>query len=234
MLRAAALAAVLAAPAAADCRLALVLAMDVSRSVNATDFAIQTEGLAIALEDPAVRAAFFLYDGQVALSAFQWSGEAHQDLLLDWTLISSEIELDAAIGAIRGARRPDVPRLTALGAALRFGAVLMAEAPPCRRRVLDMAGDGRSNEGISPARVYEGAGWEGITVNALAIGEHEMGLLPYLRHEIIRGPGAFVEVAPQHKDFPRAIRRKLLRELTEAVAHAPGTGTPAVRLARRD
>ncbi|MGB3249420.1 MAG: DUF1194 domain-containing protein, partial [Tabrizicola sp.] len=69
------------------------------------------------------------------------------------------------------------------------------------------------NEGISVARTYEREDFTGITVNGLAIGEHEADIVDYYQGELIRGPGAFVEVAPSQTDYPDAIRRKLLREL---------------------
>jgi hypothetical protein len=62
---------------------------------------------------------------------------------------------------------------------------------------------------------------EGITVNALAIGEHEQGLVAYFGAHLIQGPGAFVEVAERHTDFPRAIRRKLERELSDELSALP-------------
>lgn len=202
-----------AAPALGDCRLALALAVDVSRSINGADYAIQTVGLAAALEDAEVRAAIFGPEGTVALSVYQWSGPAHQDLVQPWVLLETPEALDAAIRAIRRATRPERRQATALGEALRYGAGLLATAPPCARRVLDVAGDGRSNQGLPVAGVYESDPFEGITVNALAIGEHELDLTRYFHDEVIRGPGAFVEVAPRQVDYPQAIRRKLLREL---------------------
>ena len=202
-----------ATPALGDCRLALALAVDVSRSIDAADFVIQTEGLAAALEDAEVRAAIFGPEGTVALAVYQWSGPSHQDLVQPWVLLETPAQLDGAIWAIRRATRPERRQATALGAALRYGAELLAQAPPCARRVLDVAGDGRNNEGVSVANLYQRDTFDGITVNALAIGEHEQGLTRYFRDEVIRGPGAFVEVAPRQTDYPQAIRRKLLREL---------------------
>lgn len=202
-----------ATPALGDCRLALALAVDVSRSIDAADFVIQTEGLAAALEDAEVRAAIFGPEGTVALAVYQWSGPSHQDLVQPWVLLETPAQLDGAIWAIRRATRPERRQATALGAALRYGAELLAQAPPCARQVLDVAGDGRNNEGVSVANLYQRDPFDGITVNALAIGEHEQGLTRYFRDEVIRGPGAFVEVAPRQTDYPQAIRRKLLREL---------------------
>ncbi len=203
----------MASPVEAECRLALALAVDVSRSVDSQDYVIQTEGLAGAFEDHAVRAAIFGPEGEVALAIYYWSGDGYQDLVQPWVILNGPEALDAAIWKVRLTPRPEAPLATAMGDALRYGADLMAEAPDCARKVIDVAGDGRNNEGISVARTYEREDFTGITVNGLAVGEHEIDLVRYFHEELIRGPGAFVEVAPRQADYPRAIHRKLLREL---------------------
>lgn len=213
MLRGALAALWLAVPASADCRLALVLAVDVSRSIDAQDYVIQTEGLAAALSDAEVRRAIFGPEGQVALAIYHWSGRGAQDLVQEWVMLDSPEALDTVIWTLRRTPRPEARLATALGDALRYGRELMSAAPDCERRVIDVAGDGRNNEGVSVAWTYEHDDFTGITVNGLAVGEHEAGLLTYYRTEVIRGPGAFVESAPRQTDYPAAIRRKLLREL---------------------
>ncbi len=213
-----------AAPAVAECRLALLLAVDVSRSIDAADYVIQTEGLASALEDEAVRAAIFGPEGEVALAVYQWSGRGYQDVLQDWVVLDTPEALDRVIWTVRLTPRPDARLATALGDALRFGAEMMASAPPCARRVIDVAGDGQNNEGLSVTRTYEREDFADITVNALAVGEHEQGIANYFRDEVIRGSGAFVEFAPRQIDYPPAIHRKLLRELE---APKIGSLTPA-------
>ena len=227
MLRFAAPFLLLATPAAAtDCRLALVLAVDVSRSIDAADYVIQTEGLAGALDDKDVRRAIFGPEGAVALSIYYWSGKGYQDLVQPWVILDSPEALDAAIWAVRRTPRPEAPLATAMGDALRYGVELMTEAPDCERRVIDVAGDGRNNEGISVARTYEREDFTGITVNGLAVGEHEADIVDYFQRELIRGPGAFVEVAPSQTDYPRAIHRKLLRELQGPMIGALFVPTP--------
>jgi hypothetical protein len=207
-----------ALPAGAECRLALALAVDVSRSVDAADFVIQTEGLAAALEDEAVQAAIFSEAGTVAVTVYFWSGRDHQEEIVPWTAITTPADLGAVTAAVRMAPRPDRPQATALGWALSFGLDQMADAPECRRYVIDVAGDGRNNEGISVKRAYERFDFGDIVVNGLAVGEHEADVETYYRDEVIRGAGSFVEFAPTQADYPPAIRRKLLRELTEVVA----------------
>lgn len=200
-------------PAAADCRLALALAVDVSRSIDSQDYLIQTDGLAGALQDPDVRAAIFGPEGDVALAIYYWSGRGYQDLVQPWVILDSPEALDAAIWQVRRTPRPAAPLATALGDALSYGLDLMSDAPDCDRLVIDVAGDGRNNDGISVARTYQREDFSGITINGLAVGEHEADILNYYAGEVIRGPGAFVELAPRQSDYPQALRRKLLREL---------------------
>lgn len=216
------LALMLPAAALADCRIALALALDVSRSVDGRDYRVQADGLADALSDPAVRLAFLSGDAPVALAIYEWSGLGHQRVIEDWVLVEEAADLEALALRLGAMQRPEARHLTALGAALDFGLDLLRRAPDCRRLVLDVSGDGQNNEGPPPARAYARGDWSGITVNALAIGEHESFLTEYFWREVLHGPGAFVEVAQRQADFPAAIRRKLIRELSDQVAGAPG------------
>lgn len=216
----------LSPPVQADCRLALALAVDVSRSIDSQDYVIQTEGMALALQNPEVRAAIFGPEGQVALAIYYWSGRGYQDLVQDWVILDGPEALDAAIWEVRRTPRPAAPLATALGDALSYGLDLMDDAPACDRQVIDVAGDGRNNDGISVARTYEREDFSGITVNGLAVGEHEADILDYYAGEVIRGPGAFVELAPRQEDYPEALLRKLLRELeSPRIGQFPPSGT---------
>jgi hypothetical protein len=203
----------LASRPAAACRLALVLAMDVSRSVSPTDFRISRDGLVAALRDPEVRRAF-LAGGPVALSVFDWDEPGLQRIVVPWRTIAGAADLDAAAAEAAGWQRPPRVGLTATGDALLFARDWLAAAPVCDAQVIDLATDGHSNAGPPVQQVYLRHDFGAIGVNALAIGEHETGLVPYLAGEVIRGPGAFVELAPRHTDVPRAMRRKLIRELS--------------------
>lgn len=210
-------------PAQANCRLALALAVDVSRSVDAADYVIQTEGLARALTDPAVQAAVFGPPGDVAIMVFHWSGLRYQEVIAEWRVIRTPEELAALAETVRSAPRFPASLPTALGQALRFGLDQFDTAPDCARQVLDVAGDGRNNEGLAPPRVYAKTDFGDLVVNGLAVGEHESDLTRYYETDVIRGEGAFVEVAPRQADYPRAIRRKLIRELSDMVSDAePG------------
>ncbi len=212
----------LTGPANAGCRIALALAVDVSRSISTEDYAIQRDGLIDALADPAVQAAFLQPDDHVALAVYEWSGIDHQTVIADWRDIRSAADLAAVSDLIAAHQRLPKRLPTALGQALSFGHDLIGAAPPgCAAFVLDVSGDGRNNDGVAPSRVYERLDFSAVTVNGLAIGEHESGLIAYFRSQLIRGPGAFVEIAPTQADFPEAIRRKLIRELTQQISLVP-------------
>lgn len=214
----------LAAPAAAGCRIALALAFDVSRSVSNKEYGIQVSGLVAALADPVVRAAFLRPRDHVAITVYEWSGRDYQAVIVGWSDIRSGADLDAVSAQMMAHERWPKGLATGLGAAVEFGLALFDSAPACDKRVLDVAGDGRNNDGLQLADIFARANSGDLVINALAIGQHESDLVDYFQAELIRGPGAFVEVARQHTDFPVAIRRKLIRELTDQLAslRAPG------------
>jgi hypothetical protein len=217
---AAALALMLAAPVAgaAECRLALLLALDVSSSVDAAEDRLQRGGVVSALTSPEVVAAFFAADQPVALSIYEWSGRYNQEVLLDWTLIDSQETLLQAAQEVAASKRSHNDFPTAMGYALGFGARMLERAPQCLRKTLDMAGDGQNNEGFGPKAAYREFPFADVTVNGLVVNaadyEGEVGLIAFYRGEVLHGPGAFMVIANSFDDYERALRRKLERELT--------------------
>ncbi len=207
----------LASPAAADCRLALVLALDVSSSVDAEEDALQRGGLASALLSPEVQRAFFSSDQHVALTVFEWSGRYNQEILLDWVLIDSPGALHLAAQKIDGSKRSHNEFPTAMGHALGYAAGLLEKAPACLFKTIDMAGDGSNNEGFPPRTAYGEFPFDGVTVNGLVVNaaefESETQLIQFYQQEVLLGPGAFLEVAQGFEDYERAMRRKLEREV---------------------
>ena len=210
-------------PAGAACRLALLLAIDISSSVDAAEDALQRGGLARALLAPEVQAAMFSVPGEsVALAVFEWSGRYQQDMILPWTLITGPGELTAAAERVAGSRRSYADFPTAMGYAVGHAASLFDAAPACLFRTLDVSGDGVNNEGFSPRIAYRHFPLADVTVNGLAIQGGEDDIAAYYREELIKGPGAFVEEADGFEDFERAMRRKLERELRAvAIGLAP-------------
>ncbi len=198
------------------CRLALLLALDVSASVDAKEFELQRSGLAAALVAPEVEAAFLSSPDPVALAAFEWSGQWNQRVLLTWRLIGSADDLQRAAADIGTARRGATGFPTSIGYALGFAASMLGDAPVCTRQTIDISGDGKNNHGFSPELAYRNFPLADVTVNALAIGGalEATDLMAYFRREVIKGPNAFVEIANSHRDFERAMRRKLEREVS--------------------
>jgi len=211
---------------AAPCRQALALALDVSGSVNAQEYRAQLDGLAAALDDPAVRGAFLAMPGTpVRLNVFEWSGVAFRRQLLGWTAITTDSGLDQVIDTLRKTERVTSPATTAIGAMMDYTSVLMAPQDACWTRTLDISGDGQSNEGARPRDIIDSGAMAGITVNALVIGTNAptgdvrrldeiTRLTAYYEAEVIFGKDAFVETALGYGDYQRAMREKLLRELS--------------------
>lgn len=205
-----------AAPARAECRLALLLGIDVSSSVDPAEDRLQRSGLAAALLSPRVRAAFLATPEQpVALSVFEWSGRYQQDTLLEWSLINSDAALLRAAERIQHSKRSYTAFPTAMGYAIGHAASLFRTGPNCPFKTLDISGDGINNEGFTPKIAYKAFPLQGVVVNGLPIGgaPEQAKVFAFYQNEVIRGPGAFIEIANDFKDFERAMRRKLEREL---------------------
>lgn len=205
------------------CGLGLVLALDVSASVDAVEYRLQAEGLATALLSPEVSHLILNAPDPVALAAMTWSGPEHQVLIAPWLLIRGQRDLQGFAAQVAAMERPATfDGRTAIGAALLHSAAMFATAPDCARRTIDISVDGQNNAGPRPQTLRNDRVMEGITVNALAVGGDvaadrsavESGpLAAYLRAYVIRGADAFVEVAQDYRDYSRAMQRKLLREL---------------------
>lgn len=217
----AALAALFAAPAAAQplCDIELVLALDVSRSVSTREYNLQVGGLADAFTNPEVQEAIRHLRGGVMATVMIWGDARQQKQTTGWTRLSSAAELNAFAAEIRKTRRAFGFTLTGLGAAMRYADELTETNPlTCRRRVIDISGDGVWNHGPRPSEIWATEMSRDVTVNGLVILGATPDPLPHYRDEVIGGPAAFVEVATDFDDYPRAILRKLLRELAPALS----------------
>lgn len=201
---------------AQSCDIALVLAVDVSGSVDAQEFRTQMDGLAEALRDGAISEA--LVSKKAAVQVIQWTGRGRQRVSVPWTRIRNFDDTDRLAHEIAGDQRVWRNFSTAIGEALLFARDSFGEVPECARRVIDVSGDGQSNEGVEPRAVHGQMRAAGITVNGLAIEESDQGLTAYYESDLITGPGAFAMRAADFEDYPERIKRKLLREVTKQVA----------------
>lgn len=201
------------------CDLALVLAVDVSGSVDRREYDIQMQGLAAALQDGIVREA--LVEAEAMVTLVQWTGSSRQRQTIPWTQMRSDADVTALAASVFENRRVWRNYSTAIGEALEKAERVLADVPQCRRKVIDVSGDGISNEGIDPLSRHPALEALGVVVNALAIETGEEDLTGWFYENLIMGPGAFVITANGFEDYPEQIRRKLIREITRPLSMAP-------------
>lgn len=206
----------LAGPGAA-CETALLLAVDVSGSISREEYTLQMQGLAQALEDPDIIDA--LVGGQDKLSLVHWSGLRKQRLSLPWITLRTSDDVAALAAAIRLLKRPQDHTDTAIGEALYFSLAQFPDVADCQRHVIDLSGDGAENAGQSLPAARAEVEANRVTLNGIAIENDaaSLNLTDYFRRFVIT-PDGFVITAQSLADYPRAIREKLLRELTKAAS----------------
>ena len=198
------------------CSLAIVLAADISASVNDHEFRLQMNGFASALRHPEFTSRLAATGGGLAVTLVLWSSTDQQVQAVDWTLVHDARGAAALARTIEQVQRPrtEVGTGTAVGAAMLYAAKLLSGAPfACWRKVIDVSGDGRSNVGPKPALARDVIVGQGVTINGLAIVSDEPDLDVYYRDHVIGGDAAFVITASDHEAFDVAIRKKLIREL---------------------
>ncbi len=195
--------------------LELVLAVDCSYSVDASEFALQRIGLAEAFRHPAVVAAIQAGPhGAIGVAVVQWSGAANQSTVVPWTLVTG-----AASAATLAARIEAAPRMTQEGATsitamVAYGIGLFeTNRLAGARRVIDISADGRNNTGHRIRAVAPLAAISGVTVNGLAILNEVPTLRFYFEKYVIAGTGAFAVQADDYDHDAAAILRTLIREI---------------------
>ncbi|WP_171100965.1 MULTISPECIES: DUF1194 domain-containing protein [unclassified Ruegeria] len=203
-------------PPAWACDLALALAVDVSGSVDSEEYRIQMDGLAAGLRDPIVSEA--LVRGQARLMLVQWTGASRQQVTIPWTKIDSFTAVERFADQVAADPRIWRNFSTAIGEALETTLTSFDEVSDCSRHLIDISGDGISNEGVEPTDTHGLMRAHGVTVNAIAIEESEPDLTAYFFENVIVGEGAFVVSASGFADYPEKIRKKLLREVTQQTA----------------
>jgi hypothetical protein len=202
--------------------LELILAVDTSSSVSQAEFELQMRGLAEAFRNTAVAEALEASgDLGVAVALVQWADNRKQIVSIDWTVIHNAEQAMRFADEIDATPRFVVGGGTAIGGAIKFGLrQLERNEFEGRRKVIDISGDGRTNQGVHPQRLKDVINQEGVTVNGLAILNEDPAIGRYYRDFVITGTGAFVMSATNYEDFSAAMLEKLVKEIS---------GTPIAR-----
>jgi Protein of unknown function (DUF1194) len=195
-----------------------VLAVDVSRSMNAAEAALQRKGYVEALSDPAFARAIEAGPlGKIAVSYVEWAGIGVQRVTLDWQIIDGA-QSALAFAKLVEAAPPYSARGTSISGVVDFSVRhIAANSYKGLRRVIDVSGDGPNNIGrpVLDARAHALAA--GLTINGLPIlvpGASVLSTLDdYYADCVIGGPGAFSLPARGMQEFAVSIRRKLLLEV---------------------
>lgn len=206
------------AKAAEPVDLLLVLAIDVSGSVDMQEAQLQRQGYQQALTDKQVLAAATGGPvGAIAVAYVEWAGVDWQRLLIPWTRIAGAADAGAWARVLEDSPHSSI-RWTSLSGALLFSEQVLAQAPfEGTRKVIDVSGDGANNSGPEPEPIRDRLVAAGVTINGLPIintrGWGGKEVVPYYQNSVIGGPQSFLVVANSFEDFGQAIRRKLVQEI---------------------
>ncbi len=227
--------AAVAQAAAAEAEIAvdleLVLAVDVSGSIDPAEAILQREGYIQALTSPeVVRAATSGPIGRIAVSYLEWAGASHVRLVVDWHLIDGLPAAERMAGRLFEADVLSGQRTSISSAVTTALQLFRGNGYAGTRRVIDLSGDGPNNSGLPVLAARDAATAAGVSVNGLAILNDRPGpygypilrdLDIYYEECVIVGQGAFVLVAEGFEDFGRAIRRKLVLEIAGLAPRRP-------------
>jgi hypothetical protein len=202
--------------------LLLVLAVDVSRSVDEDEWKLQRDGYVNALTNPRVVDAMGSGPNQrIAICYMEWAGETYQRVLVDWRPVGTKAEAESFVNAL--AEFPYTPASwTSISGGIDYAVKLLERAPfAAPRKVIDVSGDGRNNHGRAAWLARDDAVKLGIVINGLPIlndranfgrpAERDLDI--YYEREVIGGPGAFIVPATDFKSFGEAILAKLIKEI---------------------
>ena len=209
--------------------LVLMLAADVSGSMDESKFELQRSGYAAAFSDRRVMEAIRAgASGRIAVAFVEWSGIWQQKTVIDWTMISNDKTARQFGDRIMEAPRAFARNSTSISAGIDFAVTQLDRAPyEARRRVIDVSGDGDNNSGRDVTAARDGAVANGITINGLVILTQTQtpsysthtnpagGLASYYRNNVIGGPGAFVMVAENFNSFGNVLVKKLITEIAQ-------------------
>jgi len=195
--------------------LELVLAVDVSSSVDDEEYQLQIRGVGAAFRHPDIIAAIESTGGNgIAVVMVQWSDNEEQALVGGWHIIKDVSDAAEYARIIRRAPRIIAGGQTSIAGALTFSIEQINNNNiDSSRKVIDISGDGRANNGVHPMKIRDIALEQNITINGLVIINEEPFLDGYYERGVIGGRGGFMMIAEDYRDYAAMILQKLLREI---------------------
>lgn len=202
----------------------LMLAVDVSYSMGPKELELQRRGYAEALTSPEIMQAIKTgYYQKVAMTYVEWSGQYDQRVIVDWTLVETEDDL-AAFAATLTARFDDSLRRTSISGVMDYAPIdFRTNGFAAERKVIDISGDGPNNQGRGVLVARDELIADGFVINGLPLMTQDrerdnpffdlIDLDLYYEACVIGGPLSFVVPVKSWKEFPAAVRRKLVLEL---------------------
>ena len=201
--------------------LELVIAVDVSLSMDLDEQRLQRDGYIMAFRDPEVHKAITSGpNGRIVVTYMEWAGPPTQQVIMPWTVIDSAQAARAFADRLEAAPISRA-RMTSISAALQYsGRLFESSGAKGIRRVIDVSGDGPNNAGVPVVPVRDELVAKGIVINGLPImlklaqGFFDLAELDlYYADCVIGGTGAFMIPIKQRNEFQTATRRKLLLEI---------------------
>jgi hypothetical protein len=224
--------------------LELLLAVDVSTSVDPLEAELQRNGYVAAFTDPALQQAILdSTTGRIAVSYVEWAGANYQRTVIDWTVIDSAETAAAFAGTLKSKAISSAPSTSISGLIDFARRAFRSNAFQGLRRVIDISGDGPNSAGRSAAAARDDAVAEGITINGLPVlssrpdpvaGAPATGVERYYRRHVIGGPGAFLLEVAEFENFAPILLKKLIREIRSDVPTAAlRQGSPTAQTASK-
>ncbi len=207
--------------------LELILAIDCSGSVDEVEAQLQREGYIKALtSDRVLNAIRSGENRRIGVAYVEWAGESYQRTIVGWTIIEDQASANAVVNKIASSPYMAI-RWTSISAAIDYSVALFKTSPfESQRRVIDISGDGKNNNGRDVVSARDAAVAAGITINGLPILNSRQGafggvrgfpsdpdLDTYYQNFVIGGQGAFMVPAESFDTFATAIQSKLIREI---------------------
>ena len=211
-------------PSHSQVDLELVLAVDISLSMDLEEQRLQRDGYIAAFRDPDIQRIIQSGGkGRIAVTYMEWAGPTSQTVVVPWMLVDSPQAAEAFAAALEKTQISRA-RMTSISAALEFSGKLLKENSfKGERQVIDLSGDGPNNAGKPVTPIRDALLAEGIIINGLPILLHEgatsglfelSNLDAYYEQCVIGGQGAFVIPIRAKSEFGTAIRRKLMLEIS--------------------